>query len=84
MAETNKSTTKAKATKTKKAAPAEAEVAVRVLRGHGLPSVAGELRVSLSTVRTHLQRVFQKTGAHRQAELVRLLMELEASLTLIK
>lgn len=56
--------------------PAEAEVAIRVLRGHGLQYVADELRVTLSTVRVHLQRVFEKTGTHRQAELVRLLIEL--------
>jgi DNA-binding CsgD family transcriptional regulator len=56
--------------------PAEAEVAVQVLRGHGLQYVADELRVTLSTVRVHLQRVFEKTGTHRQAELVRLLTEL--------
>lgn len=59
--------------------PAEAEVAIRVLEGHGLKSVADALHVTLSTVRIHLQRVFEKTGTHRQAELVRLLMELEAS-----
>jgi len=59
--------------------PAEAEVAARVLRGHGLQYVADELRVTLSTVRVHLQHVFEKTGTHRQAELVRLLIELEAS-----
>jgi DNA-binding CsgD family transcriptional regulator len=58
--------------------PAEAEVALRVLRGHGLQSVADELCVSLSTVRVHLQRVFEKTGTHRQAELVRMLIEIEA------
>jgi DNA-binding CsgD family transcriptional regulator len=58
---------------------AEAEVAIRVLRGHGLQYGADELRVTLSTVRVHLQRVFEKTGTHRQAELVRLLIELEAS-----
>jgi DNA-binding CsgD family transcriptional regulator len=58
--------------------PAEAEVALLVLRGHGLQLVADELRVSLSTVRVHLQRVFEKTGTHRQAELVRLLIELDA------
>ena len=44
--------------------------------GHGLQSVADELRVTLSTARTHLQSVFEKTGTHRQAELVRLLIEL--------
>ncbi len=59
--------------------PAEAEVALLVLRGLGLQLVADELRVSLSTVRVHLQRVFEKTGTHRQAELVRLLIELDAS-----
>jgi DNA-binding CsgD family transcriptional regulator len=58
--------------------PAEAEVALLVLRGHGLQLVADELHVSLSTVRVHLQRVFEKTGTHRQAELVRLLIELDA------
>lgn len=56
--------------------PAEAEVAIRVLRGHGLQYVADELHVTLSTVRVHLQRVFEKTGTNRQAELVRLLIEL--------
>ena len=50
-----------------------------MLRGHGLQAVANELRVTLSTVRVYLQRVFEKTGTHRQAELVRLLIELEAS-----
>jgi DNA-binding CsgD family transcriptional regulator len=59
--------------------PAEAAVALRVLHGHGLQAVANELRVTLSTVRVHLQRAFEKTGTHRQAELVRLLIELEAS-----
>jgi DNA-binding CsgD family transcriptional regulator len=35
--------------------------------------------VTLSTARTHLQSVFEKTGTHRQAELVRLLIELETT-----
>jgi DNA-binding CsgD family transcriptional regulator len=53
---------------------AEAEVAVRVLRGDGLKPIADELSVSLATVKTHLQHVFDKTDTHRQAELVRLLL----------
>lgn len=53
---------------------AEAEVALRVLDGKGLMPIAEELGVSLTTVRTHLQHVFDKTGTHRQAELVRLLL----------
>lgn len=52
---------------------AEARVAAAALRGEGLRSIAEELAVSANTVRTHLQRVFEKTGTHRQAELVRVL-----------
>lgn len=52
----------------------EARVALRVLAGTGLAPIAEELSMSMSTVRTHLQRVFDKTGTHRQAELVRLLL----------
>lgn len=52
---------------------AEVVVAERVQAGIGLNAVASELGVSLATVRTHLQHIFQKTGTHRQAELVRVL-----------
>jgi FixJ family two-component response regulator len=45
-----------------------------VLDGSGLGPIADEMSVSLSTVRTHLQHVFDKTQTHRQAELVRLLL----------
>jgi DNA-binding CsgD family transcriptional regulator len=40
---------------------AEARVALLVLKGHGLQFVAAKLCVGLSTVRVHLQRVFEKT-----------------------
>ena len=36
--------------------------------------VAENLGVTLSTVRTHLQRAFEKTDTRRQSELVRLLL----------
>ncbi|MFE7797666.1 helix-turn-helix transcriptional regulator [Nocardia sp. NPDC057440] len=52
---------------------AEARVAVAALRGEGLRAIAEELAVSVNTARTHLQRAFEKTGTHRQAELVRML-----------
>jgi DNA-binding CsgD family transcriptional regulator/PAS domain-containing protein len=52
----------------------EADVALRVLGGTGLKPIAEELSLSLATVRTHLQHVFEKTHTHRQAELVRLLL----------
>ncbi|MGW5318407.1 helix-turn-helix transcriptional regulator [Nocardia thailandica] len=52
----------------------ETLVALAVLHGDGLAAVAEELSVSLHTARTHLQHIFTKTGTHRQAELVRLLL----------
>lgn len=53
---------------------AEADVALRVLRGGGLKPIAEDLSVSTATLKTHLQHIFDKTGTHRQAELVRLLL----------
>ncbi|OJZ71639.1 helix-turn-helix transcriptional regulator [Mycobacterium paraffinicum] len=55
----------------------EAKVALMVVRAEGLKPIADELSVSLTTVKTHLRHVFEKTGTHRQAELVRLLLTLD-------
>jgi DNA-binding CsgD family transcriptional regulator/PAS domain-containing protein len=55
----------------------EADAALMVLRGQGRNHIADELSLSLATVKTHLQHVFDKTGTHRQAELVRLLLSLD-------
>ena len=52
---------------------AEGEVALRVVHGADLKHISEELSISLTTVRTHLQHVYDKTDAHRQADLVRLL-----------
>jgi DNA-binding CsgD family transcriptional regulator len=53
---------------------AEADIALRVTRGDGLKPISDEMSLSMATVKTHLQHVFAKTGTHRQAELVRLLL----------
>jgi DNA-binding CsgD family transcriptional regulator len=55
---------------------AEAEVALHVMHGADLKQISEELSISLTTVRTHLQHVFDKTDSHRQAQLVRLLLVL--------
>jgi DNA-binding CsgD family transcriptional regulator/PAS domain-containing protein len=55
---------------------AEAEVALHVMHGTDLKQISEELSISYTTVRTHLQHVFDKTDTHRQAELVRLLLVL--------
>ena len=56
--------------------PAEAEVARRAARGEGLRAIAGALGIQHSTARSHLNRVFQKAGVRRQAELAWLVAHL--------
>jgi DNA-binding CsgD family transcriptional regulator len=53
---------------------AEAEVALRVVRGDGLKPISAHLELTMATIKTHLQHIFDKTDTHRQAELVRLLL----------
>jgi DNA-binding CsgD family transcriptional regulator len=54
---------------------AEAGVVMEVIEGGGRAGVARRLGVSVATVRTHLMRIFGKTGVRRQAELVRLALD---------
>jgi len=53
--------------------PAEARVAC-LLTGKTVDEIADALRVSVATVRTHVQHLLSKTGTRRQSELVRLLV----------
>jgi DNA-binding CsgD family transcriptional regulator len=55
--------------------PAEAGFTREILKADGLQAAADRLGISLTTARTHLARVFDKTGTHRQAELVRLILQ---------
>lgn len=55
--------------------PAEAAVAVEILKADGLKAAANRLGISLATAHTHLAHVFDKTGTRRQAELVRLILQ---------
>jgi DNA-binding CsgD family transcriptional regulator len=50
----------------------ESEVAVLLAGGLELPGIAGQLDLSVATVRTHVKRVFEKTGTHSQVALVAL------------
>jgi DNA-binding CsgD family transcriptional regulator len=54
--------------------PAESRFASQIVTGEGLKEVATRIGVSESTARTHLHRIFEKTGTSRQAELVRLVL----------
>ena len=52
---------------------AEARVAEAASSGSALGEIAGRLGVSPNTVKTHLRRVYEKTGTKRQAELARVM-----------
>ena len=52
--------------------PAELRVMMAIVEIGGVPDVAPALGISEATVKTHLQRVFEKTGTNRQADLVKL------------
>jgi hypothetical protein len=55
--------------------------ALEIARGDGRKAAATRLDIAVTTARTHLTHIFEKTGVRRQAELVRLLMDLEDGLT---
>jgi DNA-binding CsgD family transcriptional regulator len=52
--------------------PAELRVLSSIVEVGGVPDVAPALGISEATVKTHLRRVFDKTGTGRQADLVKL------------
>lgn len=51
---------------------AETRVLFAIVEVGGAPEVAETLGIAASTVRTHLGRVYEKTGVRRQADLVKL------------
>ena len=52
--------------------PAELRVLVAIIEIGGVPETAEKLGIAETTVKTHLHRVFAKTGARRQADLVKI------------
>lgn len=52
----------------------EAAVAVEILNGDGRKAAARRCGISDASAKTHLANIFEKTGTHRQAELVRCLL----------
>ncbi|MFW5925286.1 MAG: helix-turn-helix transcriptional regulator [Myxococcota bacterium] len=60
-----------------KLTPMEARVALGVGRGYSVRKIAAGLGIGVETVRTHLKRVYAKTGARRQSELTRLVISRE-------
>jgi DNA-binding CsgD family transcriptional regulator len=56
--------------------PREAAVADKLFEGRSVAKAAEELAITYETARTHLRRVFSKTGASRQTELLLLMARL--------
>ncbi len=52
--------------------PAESRVFESIAGGEAPAAIAGRLGIATATVKTHLLRVFQKTGCNRQVDLVKL------------
>jgi DNA-binding CsgD family transcriptional regulator len=55
-----------------KLTPTELRVLLAIVDIGGVPEVAAALGVAVTTVKTHLSRLFEKTGVARQADLVKL------------
>jgi predicted ATPase/DNA-binding CsgD family transcriptional regulator len=55
----------------------EQELVALVARGRTDAQIAAELYISVSTVRTHLDRIRDKTGCRRRADLTRLALQAE-------
>jgi DNA-binding CsgD family transcriptional regulator len=55
---------------------AEAGLAAEIIKGDGREAAAKRRGISVATARAQLSSIFEKTGTHRQAELVHLLLEL--------
>jgi DNA-binding CsgD family transcriptional regulator len=54
--------------------PAEARLTGMLAKGNSLTDIAEILGVTHDTARTHLKRIFSKTGTNRQSELVALIL----------
>ena len=56
--------------------PAEARIMSRIADGYSTVMLTEEFGISVNTMKSHLGRIFAKTGCARQADLVKLMSEL--------
>lgn len=61
--------------------PGELRVLLAIVDVGGVPATADALGVSETTIKTHLQNVYTKTGVNRQADLVKLVASTSSGLT---
>lgn len=60
--------------------PAEATIAIHLVRGRSIQTIAARHSLSLNTVRTHLKSIFKKTATSRQTELAALVLRSVATM----
>ena len=60
--------------------PTELRVLLAIVHVGGTPEVAAALGIGTGTVKTHLSRIYQKTGTSRQADLVKLVARFSSPL----
>jgi len=58
--------------------PAQEQVAALIVEGLALAEIAARMKITPNTARTHLDRVFEKTGVRTQSALVRVLLSTAA------
>lgn len=64
----------AKATEAFNLSPAQSQLAVHIVAGRSLAEAAAAMGITANTARTHLGRMFDKTGVRTQPALVRMLL----------
>jgi DNA-binding CsgD family transcriptional regulator len=64
-----------------KLTPTELRVLLAIVEVGGVPEVSEALGIAVTTVKTHLGRLFEKTGVDRQADLVRVVAGFATPLT---
>jgi DNA-binding CsgD family transcriptional regulator len=57
----------------------EAHICSLLVDGHSVDRISADADISPNTVRSHLQRIFQKTGVTRQLDLVKLVLNVASS-----
>jgi DNA-binding CsgD family transcriptional regulator len=60
--------------------PAETRLSIALVEGKSVEEYAEEAAISSNTARTHVKRIYSKTGVRRQSELVRLLLKSSAGI----
>jgi DNA-binding CsgD family transcriptional regulator len=60
--------------------PAEIRLSIALVKGKSVEEYSQEAAISSNTARTHVKRIYSKTGVRRQSELVRLLLKSSAGI----